>query len=116
MAQVSLKFPPLDGSITVLPGFADFQAAHNPSSPWVVFPSIGDPTESTSVSFLELAKATHRMAHALRPGRTGDEGQVVAVLVHCDAILYLPLVIGMVRAGLKVSCSVRNPFCAAMTQ
>ncbi|CAL1703594.1 unnamed protein product [Somion occarium] len=94
------QLPPLDGSITVLPGFVDFHAEHNPSRPWVKFPSAEHPGESTSVSFLEFAKATHSIAHTLRPGRTGDDGEIVAVLIHCDNILYLALLAGMVRAGL----------------
>lgn len=97
------QFVPLDGSVNVLPGFVDFHAKHNASRPWVKFPSIGNPGESTSLSFGDFAKATHRIAHALRPGRAGDDGEVVAVFIHCDTVLYLGLLAGLVRAGFVVS-------------
>ncbi len=95
-------FPPLDGSITVLPGFADFHAANNPHRPWVVFPSSQSPTNIVSISFLEFAKATHRVAHAIRPNRQGRDGEVVALLLNCDSILYLAIIAGIIRAGLTV--------------
>lgn len=93
--------PPLDGSIHVLPGLVDFHATHNADLPWALLASDAESPVS-SVSFLEFAHATHRIAHALRPGRAGAENEVVAILVNCDTILYLALVAGMVRAGLVV--------------
>ena len=94
--------PPLDGSITVIPGFIDFQAEHNPSLPWVIFPSrSGSGTES--ISFAEFSLASHRIAHSIRPGRRGIDGEVVAVLIHCDVPLYHALLAGIIRAGLIVS-------------
>lgn len=99
---VAQQFPPVDGSMTVLPGFLDFQAKHNPSAPWVAFPSIRSPNTSTTVSFLEFSKATHRVAHYLRPNRVGQDGEVVAVVTNSDTILYLALIVGMARAGLVV--------------
>lgn len=93
--------PPLDGSIHVLPGLVDFHATHNADLPWAFLASDAESPVS-SVSFLEFAHATHRIAHALRPGRAGPENEVVAILVNCDTILYLALVAGMVRAGLVV--------------
>ncbi|CAL1709603.1 unnamed protein product [Somion occarium] len=95
-----IKFPPLDWSITVIPGFVDFQAEHNPAGTWAKFPSPERPGEATSVSYLELAKATHRVAHALRPYRDGQEREVVAIIVECDTILYIALLLGVARAGL----------------
>ena len=97
------KFPPLDGSIPVLPGFADFHAEHNPDRPWVVFPSRQDPTKVESISYAEFARATHRVAHAFRPNREGQrDGEVVAVVVNCDSIMYLAMIVGLVRAGFVV--------------
>lgn len=100
--------PPLDGSIPVLPGFLDFHAKHNPGRPWVLFSSPSN-TEVTSVSFSDFASATHRIAHALRPNRTGAENAVVGVLVQCDVILYITLLVGMIRAGLVVSVCMFSP-------
>lgn len=95
------QLPPLDGSVFVLPGFIDFHAEHNPSLPWVLFPSrTGAGPEA--ISFGAFAQATHRMAHALRPDRQGKDGEIVAVIAHCDTILYLALLAGIVRAGLTV--------------
>ncbi|KAI0942043.1 putative NRPS-like protein biosynthetic cluster [Taiwanofungus camphoratus] len=93
--------PPLDGSLPVLPGFVDFHAKHNPELPFCVFPypDLSSDTLGT-VSFLDFAHATHRIAHAFRPGRVGPEGGVVAIIVNCDTLLYHALVAGLVRAGL----------------
>ena len=97
--------PPLDGSITAFPGLADFQSQHNPDSPWVVYPSRDSPTGAKTVSYKELCDATHRIAHAVRPERNGTEQEVVAVIIHTDALLYVTLLIGMIRAGIVVSIS-----------
>ena len=94
--------PPVDGSISVFPGFVDFHAEHNPARPWVLFPSFDDPSRPSSISFAELANATHRIAHRARPGRKGPEGSVIGLLINCDAILYATLLYGLVRAGLVV--------------
>ncbi|EKM52305.1 uncharacterized protein PHACADRAFT_260612 [Phanerochaete carnosa HHB-10118-sp] len=88
--------PPLDGSISVIPGFIDFQAQNNGERPWVVFPA-GTPVES--VSYAQYSEATQRVAWALRPDGTRANGEIVAVIVHCDTILYLALLSGLVRAG-----------------
>ena len=95
------ELPPLDGSLDVLPGFVDFHAAHNADYPWAVFPSSNGGIDS--ISFSEFAKATHRMAHALRPDRVGADGEVVATIVNCDSVHYVALLVGLVRAGLVVS-------------
>ena len=94
--------PPLDGSIPVLPGFLDFHVKHNPARPWVLYPSPSG-AGVVAVTFGEFSRATHRIAHRLRPHRSGTEGEVVGVLVQCDVILYITLLVGMTRAGLVVS-------------
>lgn len=92
--------PPLDGTLSLLPGFIDFHAEHNPDSPFFVFPFPDiSSDEVSSVSFLDFAHATHRIAHLFRPGRTGPDGEVVAILLNCDTLLYHALVAGLVRAG-----------------
>ena len=93
--------PALDGSLSVLPGFVDFHAEHNPEKPWALL-SAGPELPVETVTFSEFARATHRIAHALRPNREGPDDEVVAVLVNCDSVLYLALLAGMIRAGLKV--------------
>ena len=99
---VHVAIPPVDGSITVLPGFVDFQAEHNPDRPWVLYPSKDSPTGIESISYSEFSQATHRVAHILRPRREGPEGEVVALLIHTDSLLYATVLIGMTRAGLVV--------------
>ncbi|KAJ3555456.1 hypothetical protein NM688_g2570 [Phlebia brevispora] len=90
------KFPPLDGSIPVLPGLLDFHAQYNPNEPYAKFPSQSG-TGITSISFHELSRATHKIAHILRPNREGTDGQVVGVLIHCDVILYAAVILGIVQ-------------------
>ena len=95
--------PPIDGSIpNVLPDLIDFHAEHNAERPWAFLASDAESPIAT-VSFLEFAKATHRVAHALRPNRTGPEREIVALLINCDNVMYLALLAGMIRAGLVVS-------------
>ena len=97
--------PPVDGSVPVIPGFIDFHAVHNPDRAYAVFPSEKLPSGISSVSFSELAKATHRVAHYYRPGRNGPELEVVAVMVDTDTVLYTTLLMGLMRAGIAVSHS-----------
>lgn len=98
------KLPPLDGSIPVLPGFLDFHAEHNPDLPWVVFPSRQDPSSIDSISFGQFSGATHRIAQTFRPGRqASQDGVVVGVIIHCDSVLYLATLVGLIRAGFVVS-------------
>lgn len=92
------KQPPLDGSIPALPGFVDFHATHNPNRQWALLaPESG--SEVKSITFLEFADATHRVAHLLRPDPSESKREVVALLIHCDTILYLALMVGLIRAG-----------------
>ena len=114
MAATS-AFPPLDGSLNLLPGLLDWQAAHNPDRQWAVFPSPNSPSGTASISFSEYAKASHRVAHAARPVKQvndGRHGQVVAVLIQTDSLLYLAVLAGLLRAGLVVRCILysRDPY------
>ncbi|KAL6300002.1 hypothetical protein BKA93DRAFT_741263 [Sparassis latifolia] len=96
MSITRLFLPPLDGSLSVLPGFLDFHAEHNTDYPFYTFP---DP-EYLPVSFKEFAYATHRVAHAMRPNRAGPNRAVVALIIHCDTLLYEAVMVGLIRAGL----------------
>ena len=101
------QLPPLDGSIPVLPGFLDFHAANNPNHPWALFPSVLE-KGTQAISFSDLAAATHRIAHAVRPDREGVNGEVIALIIHCDTVLYVATLIGIVRAGFVVSLALRT--------
>ena len=95
-------WPPLDGSLSVIPDFIDFHEKHNASRPWAIFPSRTNPTNTETISFAEFAQATHNVAHAYRPGRKGPEGEVIGVLLNCDTVHYLAVSMGLVRGGLVV--------------
>lgn len=94
-----LQSPPLDGSTTVLPGLLDFHAEHNPGLPWAVYPSSDT---MSSISFLEYAQATHRVAHILRSNGSARGRDVVVMLIHCDTLLYVTMLMGIARAGMVV--------------
>ncbi|KAJ3505840.1 hypothetical protein NLJ89_g7204 [Agrocybe chaxingu] len=64
-----------------------------------VFQADGSP-DITEVSYLEFARATDRVAHYLRPGRKGPEGQVVGLVALSDTLLYHAVTIGIMRAGM----------------
>ncbi|EKM50750.1 uncharacterized protein PHACADRAFT_153004 [Phanerochaete carnosa HHB-10118-sp] len=101
--------PPLDGSIPVLPGFIDFHAQNNPERPWALL-SAGPGLPVEAISFAEFSRAADRVAHKLRPNRSGPDNEVVAIFVNCDATLYLALLAGMMRAGIvPFPMSPRNP-------
>ena len=95
--------PPHDGSLTLIPGFVDFHAEHNAGLPWAKYSSRTDPRVVECITFSQFSEATHRVAHAVRPNRQGSDGQVVTLLIHCDTVLYLATLVGLVRAGYVVS-------------
>ena len=96
----SRVFPPTDYSVT-LPETIDFHWKHNPTHPLYVFSEDGKP-ERTEITALEFGRATDRVAHYVRPGRTGPDGDVVAVVALSDTLLYQAVSIGIMRAGLVV--------------
>jgi acyl-CoA synthetase (AMP-forming)/AMP-acid ligase II len=92
--------PPFERSPT-LPETLDFHLKHNAEHPIYVYSESKD-KELTSISFLEFTRAGHRIAHTLRPKREGADGQVVAVIMLVDTILYQATVTGLMRSGLVV--------------
>lgn len=103
MATTFLKpeCPPLDGSL-LFPDIIDFHMQKNASLPIYVFPDT-QTGALTSISYREFGRATHRIAHALRPNRSGVEGEVAAIVVHTDTLLYTTLIAGLMIAGIVVS-------------
>lgn len=101
---------PLDGSLPTLPDIADFYAKHIPNKPWLVFPSKDASHELTTISFAQMAQASHRVAHILRPGRQGPECEVVAMLLNTDTLLYAAAALGLLRAGFVVSSIIQSDF------
>ena len=94
---------PLDGSLPTIPDIADFYAAYTPDEPWLVFPSKDPSQDIMHISFAEMAQASHRVAHILRPRREGPEREVIALLLSTDTVLYVAVLLGLLRAGLVVS-------------
>ncbi|KAF8869423.1 putative aminoadipate reductase [Infundibulicybe gibba] len=92
-------FPPLDGSVTI-PEVIDFNATHNADFPIFAYSRDDSPSETTEISYLEFSRACHRVAQVLRPGRSGAEGEVVALVALTDTVQYQALTIGMTKAGL----------------
>lgn len=110
MAAISAKpeCPPLDGSL-LFPDIIDFHMHRNASLPIYIFPDTKTGA-LTSISYREFGRATHRIAHALRPSRTGVEGEVTAIVVHTDTLLYTTLIAGLMIAGIvPFPMSPRNP-------
>ena len=95
--------PPVDGTLPSLIDFVDFHAKYNANHPHFVFPSLSDPAKLASLSFADIAEASHRVAHFLRPNGQGKIGDVIGILLHTDAVLYAAIFLGALRAGLVVS-------------
>ncbi|EGN94883.1 hypothetical protein SERLA73DRAFT_162904 [Serpula lacrymans var. lacrymans S7.3] len=94
----SLHYPPVDGSL-LFPGIVAFNAEHNSNVPLFVFPKDGSANGVVSISHLEFYRACHRVAHALRPNRTGPDGETIAIIAVTDTIQYFALLVGAIIAG-----------------
>jgi acyl-coenzyme A synthetase/AMP-(fatty) acid ligase len=94
-------FPPFDYSVT-LPESVDFHRKHNPNETLYVLAEDGKP-KPTNITFLEFGRAADRVAHYLRPGRGGQDRQVIAFVALSDTLLYQAVTIGIMRAGFIVS-------------
>lgn len=94
--------PPLDRSLITLVDFIDFNAENNGDLPWVHYLTTSPAADVATLTFGDFAAASHRLAHTFRPGREGRDGQVVAVLMHTDTVLYLAVLAGLLRAGFVV--------------
>ena len=66
--------PPLDGSLPTISEILDFHDKHNANKPWFLFPSKDVPGELVSVTYGDVARASHRIAHRVRPNREGADG------------------------------------------
>ncbi|KAF7316041.1 Aminoadipate reductase [Mycena indigotica] len=87
--------PPLDGSLNVIEA-VDFHIQQRNLTP--IF-SFSDESDIVNITHWEFARATHRVAHLLRPTRDGPEGEVVAILALVDTLLYQTLFAGCSKAG-----------------
>lgn len=96
-----LVSPPFERRPTI-PETLDFHLEHNAEHSFYVYSENVD-KGNTYISYLEFARAGHRIAHALRPKREGTDGEVVAVILLVDTILYQATVTGLMRSGFVVS-------------
>ncbi|KAJ7718257.1 putative aminoadipate reductase [Mycena metata] len=88
---------PLDCSLN----FADVLDLHIARSNQSAIYSFADESgRITEISRFEFARAAHRAAHLLRPGRRGPEGQVMAIVALTDVLIYQTIVAGCIEAGL----------------
>lgn len=102
-----IALPPTDGSL-LLSQTIGFHLERNPTFPVYMFAEEGSESV-TAITFLEFARACHRVAHHVRPaGLIQQIGQVVAIIASCDTIVYQALVLGCLKAGLVVSCTVSS--------
>ncbi|KAJ6578491.1 acetyl-CoA synthetase-like protein [Mycena capillaripes] len=89
--------PPLDCSLNLGEIF-DVHIAHENSG--TAYSFADEAGNITDISYLEFARAAHRVAHLLRPQRRGPEGQVIAIVALTDVLIYQTIVAGCIQAGL----------------
>ncbi|RDB20302.1 Non-canonical non-ribosomal peptide synthetase FUB8 [Hypsizygus marmoreus] len=99
MTSASPIFPPLEKNLTI-PEAIDFNLQHNAGQPFFTFSDQETSEGVTVITHLEFGRAAHRIAHMLRPGRSGSDGQVVAFIALADTILYQAITAGLIVAGL----------------
>lgn len=56
----------------------------------------------------EFTRASHRVAHIVRPLRQGAPQEIIAIIASTTTILYITLIDGIIRAGIVVSPSFRG--------
>ncbi|KAI6042365.1 acetyl-CoA synthetase-like protein [Pisolithus marmoratus] len=96
--SIKRVYPPVDGSLFV-PEMLEYNARHSPDHSFFVYPD--EPTkELCIISNLEFYRASQRVAHAVRPGRRGQDREVVGIVANVDSILYQVLFMGIIYAGL----------------
>ncbi|KAF5322455.1 hypothetical protein D9619_001794 [Psilocybe cf. subviscida] len=95
---VNAVIPPIDGTVT-LPETLDFHNKHNPNYHLFSFHTDGA-EEITHINYFEFRRAADRVAHHLRPGRRGPEGEIIAVVALADTLLYHASTLGMMRGGI----------------
>ncbi|KAL1690000.1 hypothetical protein GGG16DRAFT_103376 [Schizophyllum commune] len=89
---------PLEANLA-FPAACDFNLKHNPEQTCYVYAEADGTVRK--VTYLELGRAVHRAAHALRPSRDGNhDGAVVAIIALSDTLLYQAVNIGLMKAGL----------------
>jgi hypothetical protein len=88
----------------IIPDIVARNSATTPEAPFYVFARPDPVTELVTITHLEFARATHRVARALRPNPESPcpDGKVVAIIVLADTVLFHALVTGLITANLIV--------------
>ncbi|OAX38467.1 putative aminoadipate reductase [Rhizopogon vinicolor AM-OR11-026] len=94
----SVNHPPPDGSL-FLPELLEFNAQHNSDVTFFVYDR-PDSDDLVSISHLDFYHACLRAAQEIRPGRTGADGEVIALIANSDTLLYQTVFMGVIFAGL----------------
>ncbi|KAG5723894.1 Linear gramicidin synthase subunit D [Termitomyces sp. T112] len=76
-----------------------FNMENNATQPFYTFVDSDAPGRIHTITHLEFGRAAHRVAHLLRPNRRGVDGQVVALILQTDTVLYHGIVAGLIVAG-----------------
>ncbi|KAG6820230.1 putative NRPS-like protein biosynthetic cluster [Arthromyces matolae] len=84
----------------LIPDAIAFNIKHNPNQPFFIFADAHAPNGVQVITHLEFGRAAHRLAHALRPNRSGKDGETVAIICLSDSVFYQALVAGCIIAGL----------------
>jgi acyl-CoA synthetase (AMP-forming)/AMP-acid ligase II len=100
MVSSSIKYPPLDGSLS-LPQLVEFNAQHNSDATLFVYDK-PDSNDLVSISHSQFYRACHRAAKAIKPTRAGADKEVVALIGNSDTLLYHTVFMGIIFAGLVV--------------
>ncbi|KAI6017888.1 hypothetical protein EDC04DRAFT_2607953 [Pisolithus marmoratus] len=107
-------YPPIDGSLFV-PDMLEYNSRNSPDHPFFVYPD-EQSKELHSISTVEFYRACQRVAHAVRPGRRGQDREVVGIVANVDCILYQALFMGIIYAGLiPLPVSPRNSSAAIIS-
>ncbi|KAG1750096.1 putative aminoadipate reductase [Suillus lakei] len=94
----SINYPPLDGSL-FLPELVEFNAQHNSDVTFFVYDK-PDSDGMVSISHSDFHQACRRAAEEIRPGHTGADKEVVALIGNSDTLLYQTVFMGIIFAGL----------------
>ncbi|KAJ7246827.1 acetyl-CoA synthetase-like protein [Mycena haematopus] len=90
---------PSDTKPMLVPDVIAWNTEHHPTDPCFVFAPTDPSAAVVTVSQLEFGRATHRVAHHVRPNREGPDGEVVAVIALSDTLLYVAMVAGLMTAN-----------------
>ncbi|KAJ6472500.1 putative aminoadipate reductase [Mycena sanguinolenta] len=90
---------PSDEKPMLVPDVIAYNIEHHPNDPCFLFAPTDTSAPNVTVSQLEFGRATHRVAHYVRPNREGPNGEVVAVIALSDTMLYMAIVAGLMTAN-----------------